>query len=215
MKRGTLILKDELVRRCYACGKPKKLKEFHKSSSKSLGHAYQCKKCDSGLHKRLYLKSRKNIMDRTKIYYQENRKRMLQTYKKYNENHRVQLRCSTKKYNSSDKGRAALKRFLQTPKGRALSIEHAHKRQARLASCEVNDLTSNQILLLFARTEFCAICGKSFGRFRKRTLDHVVPVSKRGNNTKANAQVLCKSCNSKKGARLITNQQLRAELALV
>lgn len=43
----------------------------------------------------------------------------------------------------------------------------------------------------------CVNCGSR----RHLTVDHVVPVSKGGTDDRANLQTLCRSCNSRKGAR--------------
>jgi 5-methylcytosine-specific restriction endonuclease McrA len=43
----------------------------------------------------------------------------------------------------------------------------------------------------------CACCRMR----RKLTLDHIIPLAKGGSNWPANLQMLCKSCNSAKGAR--------------
>lgn len=44
----------------------------------------------------------------------------------------------------------------------------------------------------------CAICGN----LENLSIDHIVPVSKGGTNTRDNIQPLCKSCNSRKGNRV-------------
>lgn len=43
----------------------------------------------------------------------------------------------------------------------------------------------------------CSKCGSNIDL----TIDHILPVSKDGSNDRSNLQVLCKTCNSKKGNR--------------
>ena len=48
----------------------------------------------------------------------------------------------------------------------------------------------------------CNLCGKKL----KLTIDHIVPVSKGGNNFIENIQPLCLSCNSKKSNKVFGNK---------
>jgi 5-methylcytosine-specific restriction endonuclease McrA len=47
----------------------------------------------------------------------------------------------------------------------------------------------------------CQICGAT-GATAELTIDHVTPVSLGGSNAESNLQTLCRSCNSRKGARV-------------
>jgi len=47
----------------------------------------------------------------------------------------------------------------------------------------------------------CPICKKHIGR-ELLTIDHIIPISRGGQNTEDNIQLLCRSCNTKKGVRL-------------
>ena len=44
----------------------------------------------------------------------------------------------------------------------------------------------------------CAICGAKMNL----EIDHIIPVSKGGRENESNMQVLCRSCNSRKGNRI-------------
>lgn len=45
----------------------------------------------------------------------------------------------------------------------------------------------------------CVFCGNK----ENLTIDHIIPVSKGGSDDEDNLQILCKSCNSKKGAKIV------------
>jgi 5-methylcytosine-specific restriction endonuclease McrA len=52
---------------------------------------------------------------------------------------------------------------------------------------------------IFERDGECLKCGRK----NKFTIDHIVPISKGGNNEKSNLQILCERCNSLKGDSII------------
>ncbi|HEU0000316.1 MAG TPA: HNH endonuclease [Ktedonobacteraceae bacterium] len=60
--------------------------------------------------------------------------------------------------------------------------------------------------ILLRDDETCQYCGK---RSRELTLDHVIPRSRGGPGTWENLVASCKSCNGKKGSRLLKEVNMR------
>ena len=69
------------------------------------------------------------------------------------------------------------------------------RRKALLAKCGINDFTLEEWHNLLKRYKFkCAYC-----KIRKAThQEHVVPLSRKGNNTKSNIVPACSYCNQTK-----------------
>ena len=52
----------------------------------------------------------------------------------------------------------------------------------------------------------CQHCRQPFSNSLRPTIDHVVPLARGGDHAPTNCQLLCKSCNSRKGAKLETER---------
>lgn len=76
-------------------------------------------------------------------------------------------------------------------RGRPSSSQRGYGRDYRRARAEV-----------LARQPFCSTCGAAGSDANPLQVDHIVAVSRGGPSADpANLQVLCRSCNSRKGAR--------------
>lgn len=68
-------------------------------------------------------------------------------------------------------------------------------------------LSTSKCLEVFARDDYrCVHCGTR----ENLSVDHIHPVSKGGTNNMDNLQTLCRSCNSRKGAKVSGDDQAGA-----
>ena len=124
-----------------------------------------------------------------KQYYKDNPKKVKKIKrvfaKKYYFDHPEKIKKSKKRYN-------------QTIKGKATKQRAKFKRRALLNNI-INTLTAQEWITILKEYNFkCAYCGCEFTLFNRETKDHVIPISKGGDNTKENIVPACQSCNSKK-----------------
>lgn len=80
--------------------------------------------------------------------------------------------------------------------------EHSKRSQARAKGAVLADLTHEEWEdLLRAANNSCTYCRKKFTPSETPQQDHVVPLSRGGQHTKANVVPACRSCNRTKGNR--------------
>lgn len=86
------------------------------------------------------------------------------------------------------------------------ALNGIHRRHARLRGSD-GSWTGQEWRNLKAQYDYrCLCCGKREPEI-KLTFDHVIPISMGGPNTIANAQPLCRPCNSAKGTRTTDYRQ--------
>jgi hypothetical protein len=78
-----------------------------------------------------------------------------------------------------------------------LMSDKAIKERRRAEACRYTARKDIRLMIFTRDGKVCKPCGAT----TDLTLDHVIPVSKGGEDNPGNLQVLCKSCNSKKGAK--------------
>lgn len=121
-------------------------------------------------------------------YYQIHKEERKEYGMNYYKSHKDERNQYAKIYCKSERGKIAMRKA-------------SYQRRVALLSCQVNDLGKEQIKILLDNAFHCAICDKKFTRKRTKCIDHIIPLSKGGNNTLLNVQVTCRSCNSKKRDR--------------
>jgi 5-methylcytosine-specific restriction endonuclease McrA len=131
-------------------------------------------------------------------WYHSNKDRARAKNAKWHEENRPRKRAINAKYraNNPEKVREATESHrLAFPEK---YIEYRANRRARKRNAEGNGISAADIKFLSESQKYrCAYCGEK----KLLTLDHIKPLALGGAHDVSNAQMVCKSCNSSKGAK--------------
>ena len=142
-------------------------------------------------YRQKYLAHKEEMKESRRLYYLAHKEERKEYYRKYASAHKEEIKKQEHQY-------------FQTSEGKAASQRGHIARRARM-SLIANTLTCEEWYAILDKHEFkCAYCGCSLlDLFSPPTRDHIIPISRGGNNTKDNIVPACRRCNSKKGARSI------------
>ena len=166
------------LRTCTKCCKNKNIEDYPKDKRCHLGHTRTCKEC-------VYNSKDKEVQKKLgKQWYQNNRELCIGRQKNRYEENKEKLRAY---------GRHHAKENPEIYKAAR------HRRRKHVEENGNNNLTAKQIVYLFDLQDFCTYCHSK----ENLTIDHILPISKGGQNTLANITVACGSCNNSKRAKLL------------
>jgi 5-methylcytosine-specific restriction endonuclease McrA len=85
-------------------------------------------------------------------------------------------------------------------------LEWSDKRMEALAKQSDGSVTVESLRKLFGLTTDCIYCGLQFekrstDRTKRKTIDHLIPISKGGSHAEYNLVICCQSCNSVKSSK--------------
>ena len=155
-----------------------------------------------------YLYNRDRILEDRKIYQEKNKGKISKRNKEYYIKNKDKILEQVDKWQKNNPGmlKRNLNKYRKTEKGKAADQRAKSKRRAREEEM-INTLTAQEWIDILKEYKFrCAYCGKEFNLFDKETRDHVIPISKGGDNTKENVVPACNKCNAKKSNKILINE---------
>lgn len=135
--------------------------------------------------------------------HKQNNKEFFVNNPSYRDEHKESINASSRRYKKTGKGKVALQRYNKTENGRA-GIQRVRSKRRANEENMINTLTAQEWLDILRQYNFkCTYCGREFNIFNKPERDHVIPISRSGNNIKDNIVPACRSCNAKKGDKVL------------
>ncbi len=152
------------------------------------------------------LEVREAAAKRHKAYYQlpGTRTRLLAVYKQYHQEHRDEISARKRAYyndpDNAENIKERRKRYGRNPRRRAQQVQYALRRRA-LKLRAPSDLTMEQRQSIVERySGICVYCGQPHSKLQ---IDHVIPLTKGGYDTIANALPACSKCNGSKNNKML------------
>jgi len=153
-----------------------------------------------------YQDHKKQITEYKKKWQKEKKEQIRKQRKGYTEEHKNEKSEYDKEYYSQNKERVNKRNraYFQTEKGRIVDKAHQHRRRSQKKAVG-GFYTAQQLQDQLKRQKSrCYWCRKKLMKGKGSWhADHIVPLSKCGNNSIDNIVIACPSCNLKKGAKLV------------
>jgi 5-methylcytosine-specific restriction endonuclease McrA len=170
---------------CTACKKTLSKDNFYAKQ-------YRCKDCVKA-HALLW---QKNNPDKVKKSWKKQNKKQ---WAKLKQNQEYMHRKSIYRQENSEKRVAAAKAWNQANREKYnMHIAKSQFKRRTLKDARTYKILDKELIKL--KTSPCAFCGSK----ENITIDHIIPISRLGNHSIGNLQSLCKSCNSKKKTKFIS-----------
>lgn len=180
---------------CYKCKEEKSLDNFGSDRSRYDGKHPICKTCSRAYQAEWRDKNKDKRKATVDKYRLANREKCLEATKKSQEKYPETKRKWVEK--NREKVREIKRNWYSNHPEQNREIKASNKANRRGASGKFTELQIKDLLI--KQKHKCVSCACDIKTSFHR--DHIYPISKGGTNDISNIQLLCKSCNTKKGAK--------------
>lgn len=160
---------------CPTCKTVKKNNEFHVNNSVMSGLSGECKACFSDRKKKYLSDHPQRVREINSNWYDHNKEKRSEYFRQYR----------------------------NTDKGKELHRFSTQRRQATKKNLTATLTVDEWAGIIEKQNNKCNMCQSEFSDLLIPTQDHIYPLSRGGEYTKENIQALCRSCNSKKGTKIL------------
>lgn len=203
---GGTLFKVTMIKKCSICGKRKLFTQFGKDKHNKDGLDHRCKECARKRGRKSYYKNIEQKRDYSRKYRAEHKEQEReQNYERARkwraENPEKVLAFNVKwRAENPERIRQNSRRWQIENPDKVREISRNHKARKGKNGGKITAAEEKWLFEFYNYT--CLRCGRRSPEI-KLTLDHVIPLALGGENSIENAQPLCSSCNSSKGAKPI------------
>lgn len=215
---------EELTKICSTCKRDKPLAAFSKNRRRRDGLQVRCKQCTADYYQR----NREKIIARVAQHRVDNREQVLEGKRRYREQNPDLVREQKRKayYQNLEHYRDLSRAYRVANRERIkewnrewaasnpaavqrIKSQYKHRRRALESSNGIYVVSARDLKRLLARSRGrCAYCAEPFDSTRPVTWDHIIPVTRGGTYSVGNLAPCCRSCNSSKQNRTVTEWRL-------
>ncbi len=159
-----------------------------------------CRSCAKEIGKRYHAKNPGLASKWAMAYGKAHPEWVKEQQRKYYQRHKAKSRALRIKWvlENPEKNRGYKKAWKK--RNPESNTDYKRNRRARERGSGERHTASDIVDLLVKQRHRCAICADKITE-KTRQVDHIMPLAREGSNGRRNLQLLCKSCNSKKGPK--------------
>jgi 5-methylcytosine-specific restriction endonuclease McrA len=201
------ILPD--AKACNCCGVVKPLSDYRRKSRNKDGRFPKCKACMKERESSEEYKQRNRA--RANEWYRANPEVVRKRSREWAKANPERSRASKRKHQALASARERLLQWRQENPGalrgyrrryylgnRDRYLQYARTRRAKVVGASGYHTKDDVAIIAAVQGMRCAYCRKKLKAFH---VDHILPLALFGSNDKSNLQILCPTCNWKKGAK--------------
>jgi 5-methylcytosine-specific restriction endonuclease McrA len=187
-----------MIKTCSKCSIEKNIEFFPINKGGLYGRKSVCKECEKVKHTKWYEENKDKKQAQNKQWKQENKSSYSKQQKQYREENKTKLSELLAIWYQNNRELVLAKSKAYYQNNPSISITKFARRRERERHLNSKRLTPYFVFSIKEKFENkCFICGTN----EQLCIDHHIPILLGGVMEEKNAVLLCKSCNSKKGAK--------------